>query len=120
MNVSIDDFQPRPLTVIDKHTVTVTLTLFAMDDLKGCRILFNNKNQSTAELFDNNEENDKLESDEFDLVQGTNYITHQLGFKLQGSASSIGANITLDVAVVDSNSSVISQIRIIAVTIHAH
>jgi hypothetical protein len=99
--IALFDINPKPIIVSDGEFEILTIKSSSFTEFSNCKIQIVNKNQSAAELFDNNQTSDIIQSDPFDVKTGD--FTHQYNI-------SSGANITLKIYFVDSTGKVISNV----------
>jgi hypothetical protein len=108
--IALFDINPKPIIVSDGEFEILTIKSSSFTEFSNCKIQIVNKNQSAAELFDNNQTSDIIQSDPFDVKTGDFTHQYQVGFKLQQNNISSGANITLKIYFVDSTGKVISNV----------
>ncbi len=119
MRVAITNIQPNPISVLSGGVVLVSVTAVALDPVPKARLVFTNKQPAAAELFDSNERSDQIRSNQKDLQDAVNFVTHQIGFELQQAQSVGGAIIGVGIHFEDQNRNSISPESIVLATIGA-
>ncbi len=105
----ISSILPRPIFVADGESDQLTILIEMTNAANSVRFRFENTHPEAAELYDSNTSGDVIFSNEMNLNNGKNSYQHKIGFKLQQSNSSVGANILLKVTLVNSEDEVISS-----------